>query len=360
MPSPHIDADDPVVADVLAGILQLIFEAGGWLHPDAYVRSRDGQLSVHSTAASGEPLAVVPSAAMVRVGRLAWSTSDEGLAFSQRPDAPADATLDGAALDGFELELLYLMTALLNRCGKIPMLLRTHPALAMGLGEGLITAVRAFRPSFRTRSVDPASVLWSTRCLRLPIHGGSPEPVAVPVIDLIDHHSGGATVQEMDDALGVRVRRSGGDSACFLDYGWQRDAIGTALVYGFADHSAQIAHSAPLSLEIPAVGTVRISARGRTATGRLLPTKADRVGDACVISHLSFGPQTCPVESLMAATGWVLPVARDATAAIAAANLALAHQLASRAAEQPDHPAARILAAAAVRQASLLGTHVRE
>ncbi|MBU6245414.1 MAG: hypothetical protein KGP12_09380 [Actinomycetales bacterium] len=336
-----------MTADLLAGILQLLLEAGGWLHPGAWLRARDGELSVHCSAPDGEPLVVVPAAAMVRVGRVEWSSVSDSLAFAPMPEA----------LDGIELEMLYLHAALLNQCQKVPTLVRTHPALAAGLSDGLVHAVRAFRPSFRTRQAQPASVLWSTRCFRLTVGSGSPEPVAVPVIDLIDHHRGGASGQELDDGLRVPVQHPGGDSACFLDYGWQRDAIGTALVYGFADRSADIAHSAPLALEIAGVGRVRIEARGRDATGRLLPIRAERSADQTVISHLGFGPSQRPVDRLTEAAGWTRQAAESVTAAIAEANLALVRSLERHAAAQPEHPAAMLLAEAARVQARMIEEH---
>jgi len=341
-----IEADDPVAADLLAGILQLFLESGGWLHPQARLRSRDGELTVHCAAGDDEPLALVPHATMVRVGRVEWAATADGLSFDHLPDE----------FEGIELEMLSLLTALLNQCQKIPSLVRTHPALAEGLGDGLIDAVRAFRPGFRRRPAHPAAVLWSTRCFRLSIGGTSPEPVAVPIIDLLDHHRGGAAVQAVDDAIGVPVKHPGGDAACFLDYGWQRDAIGTALVYGFADHSADIAHSAPVTVEAPGIGTVRVNARGRDAAGQLLPIRVDRADDEAIISHLGFGPRSHPVRELMEAAGWARPVAEAAVTAIAEANLALAEALASHAAAQPGHPAAMLLAEAASLQMGLVST----
>lgn len=280
-----VDADDDLVADLLAGTVECVLDAGGWLHPQVRFVARDGQLSVVCDAPDGEPLLRIPRGAFIRIGRVAWADDDALLAFDGVPAEFGEA----------EAELLYLQTALHNACGKLPWLMRTHPALAADLCDDVVDAMRAFRPSFRVDRPTAAGVLWSNRVFRLPARdGGAPEPVAVPLIDLLDHHRGGATGTLGDDGFSVAVSAPGADASCRLDYGLRRDAIGMAVVYGFADSSCTIAHSAPCRVEVRGFGTVEVLARGRARSGELLPPVVRRDGDAISISRLTFGDDHAP------------------------------------------------------------------
>jgi len=341
--SVQIDSDDPAATDLLAAIVQVLAESGGWLHPQARLICRDGDLSLQCRADDGEPLVRVPHEAMVPVSRMLWTTSDDGLAFTDLPEG----------LAGPATEIAYLHVALLNQCRKLADLHRSHPLLAP-LTPGVIEAVRAFRPSFRTRPIDPTSLLWSTRCFRLSTGSGAPEPVAIPVVDLLDHHGGGATGVGHGSAFTVPISRPLGDDTCLLDYGWQRDAIGMAVVYGFADVHAEIAHSAPLHL-LAWPGSIEVRGVGRDAHGRLLPMRARIDGGHLDISHLSFGAARAPQVELMAATGLDRGRAQLVIEAVAEANLERVAAL-ERTAIATQGPAATTLLRAAQRQAAVIRT----
>lgn len=344
MTADYVDAADSVVADLLAAILELLAESGGWLHPDARLIERGGHLSLSCQAATGEPLVRVPHRAMVPVGRISWSAEPDALVLDELP----------ADFDELARELAYLQVALLNRCGKVPGLHQSHPLLAP-LSPRLIESVRAFRPSFRTAPIDPASLLWSTRCFRLTTSSSMPEPVVIPVVDLLDHHCDGASGVGRQDAFEVTVRKPTTDDACYLDYGWRRDAIGMAVVYGFADSSADIAQSAPLRIEHASFGEIKVLGQGRDASGHLVPMQATMSDRGITISHVAFGAGRDPAGELMCATGWSSTKASKAIEAIAAENLALLANLHSSATMDAG-PAPAILGGAALRQTEIIRT----
>ena len=150
---------------------------------------------------------------------------------------PDDAT-------GLEVELLTLQVAFHNARGALPALVRTHPGVAPDLCADVVDAVRALRPDFRVHAASPVDLFWTARAFRVLVDpGGTLEPVGVPLIDLLDHHADGATPMLTADGFDVPVRTPIG-SSCRLDYGRERDALDLAIVYGFADTSATIAHSA--------------------------------------------------------------------------------------------------------------------
>lgn len=337
---PLIDADDAVVADLLAATLELISEAGGWVHPEVRIIERQGQMSISCGIPDAGPIVHLPRSAFVRIGRVAWTNDDDRLAFDGFP----------TDLDDLELELLLVQTALHNQCGKVPWLVSTHPVLAADLSPSLIDAVRAFRPSFRRRQPTPASLLWSTRTFRLPVvEGEPPEPVALPIIDLLNHHPGGATGQLGRDGFTVTAAQPFGSQECSLDYGLERDAIGMAVVYGFADLASTCAHSAPLTLDVPDVGEVQVAAVGRAADGRLLPPVVREQDGVIHVSHLTFRPDRRDDLPQL-----VPPAIIDA---VAERNLALLATLRHEALASGG-PAAQVLADAADRQTEVIASGV--
>jgi hypothetical protein len=302
---PHIDADDVIVEDLLAGTLELVAELGGWLHPQARIVARDGQLGLHCGSEDDAPLVHLPREAFVRIGRVTWSHSREGL---EVLDIPAEMTD--------------------------------------------IEAVRWFRPSFRLRQPTPASLLWSTRSFRVPVQPSStPEPAALPIIDLLNHHHSGSTGQLLEVGFAVDVSRPFGTDECALDYGLGRDAIGMAVVYGFADSTAAVAHSAPLVLQVPRVGEVRVAAVGRTRTGQLLPPVVREQDGLLEISHVTFRPGNA--GQLAARMG------ASVVEAVAERNLELLAELRRRAQAAPGSAGAAVLAAAADRQAEVITAGLR-
>lgn len=228
MTHPMIDADDPLVADLLAGTIELVREAGGYIAPTTRLVERAGQLSIESTAAAGDPLLRIPRAAFVRVDRVEWLSDGDRIVIAQAPDDCGD----------LEWEMLYLQVALHNACGKLAWMRRTHPSLDPGLPEDLADAVRAVVPSFREPQVDAIDLLWANRCFRLPLQpGGSPERVLIPIVDLLNHHADGAIADWDGDAFQVTTAPAFGTRECALDYGMERSALEMAVVYGFAGSS---------------------------------------------------------------------------------------------------------------------------
>ena len=345
-----VDADDDLVADFLAGTVETVLELGGWLHPGLTIVAREGhiRLQVDPDIAEGECAVVVPSAAYVPISRVLWSPSDEGL--------EVDGLID--ELTPEQTELLILQVALHNSCGKIPALVDEHPALSRHLSDDMTEAVRAFRPSFRAAFPSAAELFWSNRVFRLPIAAGRPpEPVAVPIIDLFDHMCGGATAQSLDDAFVVNISRPSPSSECFLDYGQERDSIGMAVVYGFADASNPRAHSAPMTVDVPRVGIVEIKARGRSRSGELLAPIVSKTPHGFTISHLTFRADdpARPSRELLQASAWSPEQVDAVVRAVNERNRDLVGRLMNLTRKSVSIAAVTLLEAARAQDTTLLG-----
>lgn len=302
---PVIEAQDATVADLIAEMLQLIRDAGGWINPDTRLVEDSGELSVHCTAADGEPLMSIPRTIMVRVSSVDWAVRDSSLEIVGMPDDMA----------GVERESAILMTELHNRCGKPGNLAASHPSLAADLDPSMVVAIRSLRPRFRQMENDVADVLWATRRFREPDGPGS---VCAPVVDFLNHSTAGAPITWTKDSLSVEVRSSGGQS--WLNYGSWRDPIEMALAYGFADASATVAHSAPVIIKVPRVGRVAVAPGPRDISGNLRPVTAHEGNGLTVLSRVSFGPDRRPIHDVSRATGWSIRDSQAVVDAIATKN----------------------------------------
>ena len=240
MSHPLVDAESPLVADLLAGTLEIIREAGGFIVPATRLIERDGQLSLESSADDGSPMLRIPRECFVRVDRVTWAEQEGRMVIVEVPDEFSD----------IETEMLYLQVALHNACGKIEWMQRTHPSLDPNLPDDLVDAVRTLIPSFRNPMMAATDVLWANRCFRIPmVEGEAPERVLIPVVDLLNHHSMGATGDWTGEDFEVVTKKPFGTSECALNYGMNRNALEMAVVYGFADEAAPAGASATYDAE---------------------------------------------------------------------------------------------------------------
>jgi hypothetical protein len=229
MSHPLVNGESPLVADLLAGTLEIIREAGGFIAPTTRLTERQGQLSLDSTADDGSPLLRIPRECFVRVDRVTWAEQDGRMVIVDVPEEFSD----------IETEMLYLQVALHNACGKLEWMQRTHPSLDPSLPDDLVAAVRELVPSFRNPMMAATDVLWANRCFRIPLCDGQvTERVLIPVVDLLNHHSSGALADWTGDDFVITTSKPFDTNECALDYGMNRDALEMAIVYGFSDHSA--------------------------------------------------------------------------------------------------------------------------
>jgi hypothetical protein len=231
MSHPMIASGDPLVDDLLAGTIELIREAGGYVAPSTIIIERAGQLSIESSALDGDTLLRIPRAAFIRVDRVTFSLDHDRIVIAQVPEDCGE----------LEWELLYLQVALHNACDKVNWMRRTHPSLDPGLPVDLIEAVRRVVPSFRSPQMDAIDLLWANRCFRIPMTDqAASERVLIPLVDLLNHHAEGAVGDWDGEAFEISARLPFGTAQCALDYGMDRDPLEMAIVYGFIDPSTEI------------------------------------------------------------------------------------------------------------------------
>lgn len=292
-----VDAEDPIVADLLLGTIELVLQCGGWVDPQVRFVERAGQLSVHHRdldCTQTRPLLRIPREAFVRVDAVTWDHSIDRLEITELPDDIGDA----------ELPMLYLQTALHNQSDKLAWLRRTHPAIA-DLPDDLVASVRAIEPGFRNTVLSATDLLFSNRCFRVAMdERAAPQRVLIPLLDLLNHRHGGATADWDGQMFSVLPSTAPGSTECLLDYGLQRDALEMALVYGFVDDAVTWVHSAPMDLQIDGVGRVIVTRDHRGPDGSIQPVRIEHASHATRINRLTFDACDDLVDELIASSRW--------------------------------------------------------
>ncbi len=308
----EVDADDPILADLLASTLDLVADAGGWVHPQTRILARDGQFSVECGGEVDTPLLGIPRTAFLRVDAVTW---DEDPSLLRVVDVPDD-------IGDTEISLLHVQAALHNQAGRLEWIARTHPAVADLLPD-VESALRDLVPGFRLVPTTPRDVLFANRCLRVDLGDGrGAQRVLVPLLDLLNHHAAGAAASWDGESFAISVRRPFGTSECALDYGLDRDALELAAVYGFTDSEAGLAHLPVTCTDVPGIGMVSVVAAGRQATGALAPLTVERMGNETRISQLTFTTDAVTMHALVTqlaqAADWDTAAARAALQAVGA------------------------------------------
>ena len=339
-----VDAEDPIVADLLLGTIELVLQSGGWVHPGARFVERSGHLSVHLTTDDERPLLQIPREAFVRVDAITWNHDADRLEVLDLPDDLGDA----------ELPMLYLQTALHNQCGKLPWLREHHPAVA-ALPAHIVDAVVRIEPGFRRTTMSTTDLLFSNRCFRLALADDlDPQRVLIPLIDLLNHHGAGATAQWDGSAFDLMPSRPFGTTECALDYGLRRDAIEMALVYGFLDESATWVHSAPIDTQVDGVGRVIVTRDHRLADGSLVSMSIEHAPHTTRINRLTFEDIDALVDELVTASQWSRDQARAVAQALRHENRQVLSTLRDATQAEPDHQSASLISRAAEHSFSLL------
>lgn len=346
----EVDSDDPIVADLLASTLELVADAGGWVHPQVRLVAREGQLSVNSAADDDAPLMAIPRAALVRVDAVTWAKDPSSLRVEELPDDVGD----------IELSLIYVQSALHNQVERLAWISRSHPAVTE-LPVDVVDAMRAFVPGFRATTTTPRDALFANRCLRVDLGDGrGVQRVLVPVLDLLNHHAGGAAPQWDGQTFTIATARAEGTAECFLDYGLERDALEFAAVYGFADRSATVAHLPRVTADVPGFGRVEVETAGRRESGDFAPLTVAERRDTISISHVTLSTDPDGMHRLVVdlseAGGWDESTAAHVLSILGAEAREQSRSLAGMC--RGDSAALAVLRAAADRQAEVLSTAV--
>jgi hypothetical protein len=104
-----------------------------------------------------------------------------------------------------------------------------------------------------------------------------PYPVLMPVIDLFNHHFQGALFKidevpnkERSLAIARSMPLPGMGNECFACYG-AHDSFDTWVTYGLVDQSALFVRSVAMTIDLPNLGTIRLTNFDKTRDRRALP-----------------------------------------------------------------------------------------
>ena len=281
-----VESEHGDVAGLFTEIADIVDEYGGHLHPGLIIRNSGQSYCAAITpqglaAAPEQPLIAIPRSLLIPVDGIGWQVRDGRL----------QAVSGLSDLSGPQRLLLERMLSLYNLAGKVEEACRTLPALALQGQEGLLELLRRGRRHWVGTPAPPAEAFIGTRTLaysqyRSPPVGATARPVKVlmPLIDVLNHHPGGAPFAASVEGVSVAVRAKGEDLECFGSYGF-RDALSLLLNYGFASTQPQFVQSIACEVDLAGWGRLGIQ-RQDFIPPRDLP-RIDRTHDGVTISHLN-------------------------------------------------------------------------
>ena len=275
-----IAADSLQVERSLRKIVALSEKAGAEFSDDLVLKSVDGYLSVEAPAESaGKVLVRLPWDCLVPFSPFRLSIVNDDLAISSYEEGLTD-------------ECVILMEALLelfNLTGKVAHHRRTSPWRLIISYPAILECVRQgrdredfelFQQLIASGNEDEL-VLQSFLNSRVLGYKASttapPYPVLMPIIDLFNHHFKGALfniADVPDKERSLAIVRShplpGSGKECFACYG-AHDSFDTWVTYGFVDQSALFVRSVAMTVDLPDLGTIRLTNFDKTRDRRALP-----------------------------------------------------------------------------------------
>jgi hypothetical protein len=353
-----IVSDQEGATAVLREIATLCRAHGAEWHPQLTAEVREGAMRLLAPPGTEGSLITVPLPLLMPIEGARWGEGESAL---ELLEAPAAAT-------ALQRELLQLMVALYNATDKMGWWRERHPARLAERCPAVAAALAVLKPGPDNERRPPARCFLATRSLECKPDPppGAPQPMLMPLVDLLNHHHNGSRYRTHGRALRIAVAQAGGDE-CFTHYGHRRDGLDLALHYGHSDRSTPFAHSAPLEIVVAGVGRIVVERQVWGIPAHPLdPPRVALESEGVRLSHLCCHrdhPERVRMLLLLALQGGLKRrghdqerarrLARQGLEAIAAANIRLLEQLIS-AAEASDHPGGAILAAAARHQGAIL------
>jgi hypothetical protein len=262
--TPRITSDDPRVAALLGELVELLRAEGAEFHPALELVCARGSMSMRSDlpAGSGELLVLIPE-------HCAPSIHD----FRVVLENGALACEPGAGATPVQAALMDRLVGLYNVTGKLAEHATTVPWFAFAHRPTLLAQLSAARSAemriaglLRDDRRDEALIAsyFDTRCLHA---WGDRQDLVMPIVDLANHHVqapglwfGNATPGG-PHGVGIRHWRptpaSDGEVYCCYS---QLDALDLYARCGFADESADVVQSVPLTLPMPGGGAILVRA----------------------------------------------------------------------------------------------------
>src|SRR3984893_268444 len=275
-----IAADNLQAERSLRKIVALSEKAGAEFSDDLVLKSLDGDLSVEAPPESaGKVLVRLPWDCLIPFSPFRLSIVNDDLAISSYEE-------------GLTAECVVIMEALLelfNLTGKVAHHRRTSPWRLIISYPALLERVRQGRDredfvlfqQFIVSGSEDELMLQSFLNSRVLGYKASttapPFPVLMPVIDLFNHHFQGALFKidevpnkERSLAIARSMPLPGTGKECFACYG-AHDSFDTWVTYGFVDQSALFVRSVAMTIDLPNLGTIRLTNFDKTRDRRVLP-----------------------------------------------------------------------------------------
>jgi hypothetical protein len=275
-----IAADNLQVERSLRKIVALSEKAGAEFSDDLVLKSVNGYLSVEAPPESaGKVLVRLPWDCLVPFSPFRLSIVNDDLAISSYEEGLTDECV--VIMEAL-LELFNLTRKVAHHRRTSPWrLIISYPTILKCVRQGRDREDFALFEQFIVSGGEDELMLQSFLNSRVLGYKASttapPYPVLMPVIDLFNHHFQGALFQideVPDKERSLAIARSmplpGTGTECFACYG-AHDSFDTWVTYGFVDQSALFVRSVAMTIDLPNLGTIRLTNFDKTRDRRALP-----------------------------------------------------------------------------------------
>lgn len=276
---PIIQSDNTEITKLVEAMCHKIESHGGYVAPDMLIICEDNNLSIsRPQPAHDGGMIKLPEACLVPYEAFIMGIEADDIVIHSRTEGATDLQAD----------LLQDMLTLYNITGKIKSqrrfspwyILREHPDLLEFLfssREG--TDIQQLQEAVNTNEIESARYetfsFFKGRLLGLKKDKDSlPVKVLMPIIDLVNHHTHGASFRWQGDEDGLVLAQANpvtGSNECFASYG-KLDALDTYIHYGFIDREAPFVRSVPLDVSLGPAGTLKIGSFQQDFNGVMNPS----------------------------------------------------------------------------------------
>jgi len=267
-----IQSDNKAVQNALEKLAALITAEGGTLSDRLTIRSKDGNISLHSDlpAESRDCLVTVPEKCFLPLTGVKFELSGDTLKVSSGADGLSKARQD----------ILAVTVDIYNLTDKIAKYRTSSPRIVFRDDRETIGQLVAGRPDtgvvkgffdiLKADDVDDLVIEYFFRTRNFAFNGEKRQ--VIPVIDFANHNSLAPPFKREHEGSKVtsmsllNVKLSPTSDECQARYGlW--DAYDTYLMFGFSNAPVLFVRSVPVNIRLNTIGTIKIGSRIASAGG---------------------------------------------------------------------------------------------
>jgi len=296
----QFETDDRGLERALIALGDEFERCGGFIHADLRIGANESGFVVKAPAALGE------KETLVRLPRGAFLPVDKFTLALQGADICVVS--HDADLPAHQVRLLELMLELYNRTDKIGFHKKTDTMQLYLKDKPLLFRLLKCREHGRVQFSDTAgedvdsfhlTSFLNTRVLKLRLDPNSTEmrKILMPVIDFLNNHPKAEGLQSKDgeNVSILKMSPVAGSEECYIRYGMY-DALDCLIRYSYAEEHGFFVRSAPMTIELPPLGRLRVKSTHTPGKYKTLPKEIHDVWRHLPNVKIDVGTNVAEVE----------------------------------------------------------------